>query len=77
MLKLEYNILKYATSLTGFKHIEATVELMCVSSLNRKYTEKTKSKIAANSHQAQAVIVTKDITDDNKEFLSIRKLQKL
>jgi hypothetical protein len=49
---------------------------MRASSLNRKHTEETKSKIAANNHQAQAVIVTNDITNNNKEFSSIRKAEK-
>ena len=46
---------------------------MRASSLNRKHTEETKLKITANNHQPQAVIVTNDITNNNKEFSSIRK----
>jgi hypothetical protein len=71
--KPEYNILKIAGSLTGFKHSEASIELLRASKLGRKRTESAKLKIAAGSVQAQPVIVINNVTGESKEFTSIRK----
>jgi group I intron endonuclease len=61
-LEPSYNILKIAGSLSGFKHSEATIELMRASKLGRNRTEAAKLKIAAGSAQAQPVIVTNNKT---------------
>jgi hypothetical protein len=75
-LKPEYNILKVAGSLTGFRHNEASIELIRATKLGRKRTEAAKLKIAAGSTQAQSVIVTNNKTGENKEFTSVRKAAK-
>jgi len=70
LLKPEYNILKIAGSLSGFKHSEATIELMRASKLGRNRTEAAKLKIAGGSAQGQPVIVTNNKTGENWEFTS-------
>jgi group I intron endonuclease len=50
-LKPEYNILKTAGSSAGFKHTEASIELIRATALSRKpriISEETKSKISAS-----------------------------
>jgi hypothetical protein len=68
-----YNILKKAGSNIGFKHSEATIELMRESKLGRNRSEEAKIKIAANSVQAYPVIVTNNNTGEIIEFRSVRK----
>lgn len=68
-----YNILKIAGSLTGFRHSEATIELMRASKLGRARTEDAKLKIAAGSAQARPAIVTNNNTGEITEFTSARK----
>src|ERR1700748_811661 len=57
-LNPDYNILKTAGSIKGFKHSEASIELMRLSKLGRSRTKEAKLKISANSVQAYPVIVT-------------------
>jgi hypothetical protein len=68
-----YNILKIAGSIKGFKHSEASIELMRLSKLGRGRTKEAKLKISANSVQAYPVIVTDNNTGKFIEFGSIRK----
>jgi len=75
-LKPEYNILKFAKSLKGFKHSEASIKLMRIAKLGVKRSEFAKLKIAASSTQGQSVIVTDNKTGENKEFTSVRKAAK-
>jgi hypothetical protein len=72
-LEPKYNILKIAGSLTGFRHSEASIELIRASKLGRNLTEEAKLKIASGNVQAQPVIVTDNKTGENKEFTSVRK----
>lgn len=75
-LKPEYNILKFAGSIKGFKHSEATIKLMRVAKLGSKHNEFAKFKIATNNAKAQSVIVTDNKTGENKEFTFVRKAAK-
>lgn len=75
-LKPEYNILKIAGSLAGFKHSDSSIELMRASKLGRKRTETAKLTIAASSKQAQCVTVIDNSTGKNTEFTSIRQAAK-
>lgn len=72
-IKPEYNILKPAGSLLGFKHSEAAIELMRAANIGRTHTLEAKLKMAANNIQAQPVTVTDSKTGEIKEFTSIRK----
>lgn len=73
LIKPEYNILKYAYSMKGFKHTRNTKKLMQSNGLRRILSEETKEKITANSVTAQSVIVTNIKTGQAKEFVSIRR----
>lgn len=75
-LKPEYNILKFARSIAGFKHSEASIELMRATKLGRKRSESTKLKIAAGNSKAQSVVVTDNKTGESKEFTSVRNAAK-
>lgn len=75
-LKPEYNILKTAIYLTGFKHNKTSIELIRASKLGRKRTEIAKSKIGASSKRAQCVTIINNNTGENIEFTSIRKVAK-
>jgi hypothetical protein len=76
LLKPEYNILKYARSIKGFKHSKATIKLMRIAKLGSKHSESVKFKIATNNAQAQSVLVTDNSTNKSKKFTSIRKAAK-
>jgi hypothetical protein len=73
LLKPEYNILKMAGSLLGFKHNKDTLELIRTSKLGRSRTESDKLAITVGSTKAQSVLVINNKTNKSKEFLSIRK----
>jgi uncharacterized protein YbcV (DUF1398 family) len=75
-LKPEYNILKFARSIAGFKHSEASINLIRETKLGRGRSEAAKLKIAAGNIQAQLVVVTDNKTGESKEFTSIRKAAK-
>lgn len=73
ILNPEYNILKIAGSLTGFKHSEATKELMSINKLNSTLSEETKLKIATALSKGEDTIVLNMNTKDRISFVSIRK----
>lgn len=73
LLKPEYNILKFAKSIKGFKHSVATIKLMRAAKLGSKHSEFAKLKIANGNAQARSVIVTHNKTGESKNFTSIRK----
>lgn len=75
-LNPEYNILKKAGSLTGFKHNEATIEVIRASKLGRNHSEDAKLKVAIGSAKALSVLVHNNNTGEVMEFLSIRKASK-
>lgn len=76
LLKPEYNLLKFAGSVTGLKHTEASIELIRTSKWGRNRTEESKLNIAAGSAQAQSVVITENNTGKAKQFTSIRKAAK-
>ncbi len=71
-LELEYNTLKVARYLAGFKHSAASIERMSMAKLGRPRDEATKLKLSANT-QAHAIIATEISTGETKVFTSIRK----
>lgn len=71
-LELEYNTLKVARSLAGFKHSGAYIERMSLAKLGRPRHEATKLKLSANT-QPHVIIATKISTGETKVFTSIRK----
>jgi len=73
LLNPEYNILKKAGSLVGFKHSEASRELMKKSHMGRVISEETKLKLATSSLKAQATIVINEATGEILTFTSTRK----
>lgn len=74
--KPEYNILKVAGSLKGYKHSKTSIELIRATKLGRKRTDSAKLIIAESSKQAQGVIVINNNTGVSTEFTSIRKAAK-
>jgi hypothetical protein len=72
-LNFIYNNLKFAGSLTGFKHSEASIEFICTSKLSRNRTEETELKIATSSVQAHTIIVINNNTGEIIKFTFIRK----
>lgn len=74
LLNPEYNILKKAGSLTGFKHSEATKELMSINKLNSTVSEETRLKIATALSKGNNTIVKNIETKEILSFLSIRKV---
>ena len=66
LLKLEYNILKTAGSLLGFKHNKDTIEIIRNSKLGRNRTKADKLAIAAGSTKAQSVLVINNKTGEKK-----------
>jgi GIY-YIG catalytic domain len=75
-LNPEYNILKTAGNLTGFKHSKASIKLMGLAKLGRSRSEDDKLKISMGSSQAYNVIVINNNTSKIIEFRSIRKASK-
>jgi GIY-YIG catalytic domain/NUMOD1 domain len=74
-LRLEYNTLKFARSLIGFKHNIKTLERMRIVKLGRKHNEATKLKLSANL-QAHPITAINNETGESKEFTSIRQTAK-
>jgi len=72
-LNPEYNVLKTAGSLLGFKHSKDTIERMRTSKLGRNRSEADKLAISAGNTKSQSVLVIDNNTGEKKEFLSIRK----
>jgi hypothetical protein len=71
-LILEYNILKHARSLLGFKHKLSTLEIIRKSKLGRTCSDETKAKLSQNS-QSILIRVKDLITGEILIFYSIRR----
>lgn len=71
-LELEYNILKVARSLLGFRHNDLTKKRMSASRFGKSHSEETKLKLYANS-QAFAVKVENIKNKSVINFPSIRR----
>lgn len=74
-LKPEYNILKVAGSLAGFKHSMFSRERMRIARLGKSVSETTKLKLSSNK-QALSVKITNINTGNTKVFPSIRSSAK-
>jgi len=72
ILKPEYNILKTAGSLYGFKQRIDSIERTRRANLGRKHDEATKLKLSANS-QAHPITAINNKTGEIKLFTSIRQ----
>lgn len=70
--ELDYNILKTAGSLYGYKHSIASIELMRRAKLGKSISEEVKLKLANNS-QAFALKLENLDTEDILYFPSIRR----
>jgi group I intron endonuclease len=75
LLKPEYNILKIAGSLKGFRHSEATKELMKIARKDRIISEETKLKLAEGSTKAQSA--PGELISIQERFLRLHLLEKL
>jgi group I intron endonuclease len=75
LLKPEYNILKIAGSLKGFRHSEATKELMKIARKDRIISEETKLKLAEGSPKAQSA--PGELISIQERFLRLHLLEKL
>lgn len=75
-LKPDYNILKTAGSLLGFKHSEATIEIIRNAKLEKKRSQTRKLQIEKGNSQSQSVFVLNNITGEERVFTSIRKAAK-
>ena len=71
-LELQYNTLKVARFLAGFKHSAASIERMSLAKIGHHRHEATKLRFSANT-QAHAIIATEISTGETKVFTSIRK----
>ena len=69
----EYNILKIAGSFRGFKHSEATKEIMSLIKKNSNVKEETKLKIATTLSKGEYVVFKKNETGEIVSFISARK----
>lgn len=72
VLKPEYNILKIAGSLFGFKQNKDSIERTRIANIGRKHDEATKLKLSANS-QAHPITAINNKTGEIKLFTSIRQ----
>jgi len=70
--KPEYNILKVAGSLHGFKQRIDSIERTRIANLGRKHNEATKLKLSANS-KAHPITAMNNKTSEIKLFTSIRQ----
>nr|YP_009072321.1 truncated GIY-YIG endonuclease [Sclerotinia borealis]AHX82986.1 truncated GIY-YIG endonuclease [Sclerotinia borealis] len=68
--KPEYNILKVAGSLRGFKHSETTKEAMSLSKKDRVISEETRLKIATTLSKGEYIAVKVLETDSFLSFIS-------
>lgn len=73
LLNPEYNILRKAGSLLGFRHSEASLELIRKASKDRIVSEETKLKLAESSPKAKSTIVLDKNTGEIIPFTSARK----
>jgi NUMOD1 domain len=72
-LNPEYNILKVAGSLRGFKHSETSKEAMSLSKKDNIISEETRLKIATTISKGEYITVKVIKTDSFLSFISIRK----
>jgi len=72
-LKPEYNVLKIAGSMLGFKHSEYTKKLFRITRLGRQCSETTRLKLSVNNHKSIPVILTNIKTGNILKFSSISK----
>jgi len=72
-LKPEYNVLKIAGSMLGFKHSEFTKKLFRITRLGRLCSETTRLKLSINNHKSIPVILTGIKTGNIIKFSSISK----
>ena len=73
LLKPEYNVLKTAGSMLGFKHSEATIKLFRSTRSGRKFSEATRLKLSDNNHKSIAVILKNNETGVVTKFISKSK----
>ena len=72
-LKLEYNVLKIAGSMLGFKHSEYTKKLFRITRLGRLCSETTRLKLSINNHKSIPVNLTNIKTGNIMKFSSISR----
>lgn len=72
-LKPEYNVLKKAGSVLGFKHSEYTKKLFSITRIGRLCSETTRLKLSINNHKSIPVILTNIKTRNIIKFSSISK----
>lgn len=72
-LKPEYNVLKKAGSMLGFRHSEYTKKLFRITRLGRPCSEITRLKLSVNNHKSIPVILTNIKTGNIIKFSSISK----
>ena len=72
-LKPEYNVLKIAGSMLGFKHSEYTKKLFSITRLGRICSETTRLKLSVNNHKSIPIILTNIKTGNIFKFSSISK----
>lgn len=72
-LKPEYNVLKIAGSMLGFKHSDYTKKLFRITRLGRLCSETTRLKLSINNHKSIPVILTNIKTGNILKFSSISK----
>ena len=76
LLKPEYNILKTAGSILGFKHSKDIKEKIRNSKLGSNRIEAVKLAIALGNPKSQRIKVTDIVTGESKEYVSIRRAAK-
>ena len=75
-LKPEYNILKTAGSLKGFKHSEATERLISETNKNSIVLEEVRLKIAETLSKGVRILVRNNEDGEVQSFVSIRQAAK-
>ena len=75
-LKPEYNILKTAGSLKGFKHSEATKRLISETNKNSIVLEEVRLKIAETLSKGVRILVRNNEDGEVQSFVSIRQAAK-
>ena len=60
----------------GFRHTEASIEIMRKGRLDRKHTEAAKLNLSTASATAMSVLVVNDKTSETKGYTSVRKAAK-
>lgn len=78
MLSPEYNILKTAGSLLGFKHSEATRELMKLKhkSRDKQMSNESRIKLITSRQNGESIIVVNQNTDESLSFLTVTEAAK-